>query len=51
MKRVGVRGEWRREGAILLIREGEAYSAMRVKFELWEVGMEMDGDGSRVGYY
>lgn len=36
MKRVGERGEWRREGAILLIREVEAYSAMRGKSELWE---------------
>lgn len=40
MKRVEVRGESRREGAILLIREGEAYSAMRVKSELWEVGKD-----------
>lgn len=41
MRRVGGRGESRRVGAILLIRGVEAYSAMRVKFELggW---MEME---------
>lgn len=36
MKRAGGRGELRREGAILLIRDVEEHPAMSVKFELWE---------------
>ncbi len=34
------RGEWRREGVLLLIREVEAYSAMRVNFKLWDGGRD-----------
>lgn len=36
MKRAGGRGELRREGAILLIRDVEEHPAMSVKCELWE---------------